>query len=235
MALEFVSLSVLKNIMKDIENPSLLCFGYPDLLITDDELRQIFGLSIKCHKLKVRSDSEKIINWHGRSHDLNKIYDTYSLFEQLECELFISDIAEIRGGEIILDLNLPLTHDSKYNIVYDGGTLEHCFNIGQAIQNMASLVKVNGHIVHINPMNMINHGFYNLNPTFYSDFYRQNGHEIISMRALVKGRLSNELDPLLRLENIQEAATIVCVAQKKHDEDFIYPTQAKYLLSPTLG
>jgi hypothetical protein len=35
--------------------------------------------------------------------------------------------------------------------------------------------------MHVNPCTMVNHGFYNLNPTAYKDFYKQNGAKDISL------------------------------------------------------
>ena len=57
----------------------------------------------------------------------------------------------------------------------DAGTIEHCFNIAQAILNAAQAVAPGGHVFHAPPMTMLNHGFYNLNPTLFHDFYGQNG------------------------------------------------------------
>src|SRR3546814_9244579 len=65
---------------------------------------------------------------------------------------------------------------SKYDIVIDGGTTEHIFDIACALFNCAKMVKLNGYIYHDVPMNMLNHGFFNFNPTLLCDFYRSEEH-----------------------------------------------------------
>ena len=227
MGLGNATLATLRNVINTLSKPKILFLGYQDLLVSDDELKKIFGDDLNINNLRVRKDSEMIITWHG-AHHLSKIYDTFSLFEQLDCELSISDIEEIRGGEVIIDLNIPLKTSNQYNIIFDGGTMEHCFNIGQAIQNIIQLTKLNGYILHTNPLQMINHAFYNISPTFYWDVYNQNGHKVLDMKADTKDGISETLDPEKRIFITGEAA-IHCLAQKLNNNEFIFPTQGKYL------
>ena len=228
MGLDITCLRIIKQIAKKIGAvPQVLAFGYPDLLITDDEYKLFFGESFVLEDLKVRDDSEKIIRWHGRQNILTKIYDTYGIFEAIGCELVIADVKEIRGGELVLDLNFAVEHEVKYDLVYDGGTIEHCFNIGQAMQNMTYLTKVGGYILHVNPLNMINHGFYNLSPTFYYDYYIQNFHALCDLRTLKNGVLSDNINPTKRFF-LDSEHVILCVAQKKNEKHSGYPMQAKY-------
>jgi hypothetical protein len=73
-----------------------------------------------------------------------------------------------------VDLNYPEDWPEKYDVVIDGGTAEHCFNVGQVFANILSAVRPDGGIVvHVNPLNMMNHGFWNISPTAYADFYRR--------------------------------------------------------------
>jgi hypothetical protein len=215
--------------MNKVSNPKILLLGYQDLVVSDNELKQIFGANIDFKQLKIREDSERIIKWHKARH-LSKIYDTFSLFEQLDCELTISDIEAIRGGEIIIDLNVPLKTSNKYNIVFDGGTMEHCFNIGQAIQNIIELTEIDGYILHGNPLQMMNHGFYNISPTLYWDVYNQNGHKVHSLKIQVGDSDAKPVDQFTRFIISGNEAGIYCLAQKLHDGDFVYPIQSKYLI-----
>ena len=57
------------------------------------------------------------------------------------------------------------------------------FNIGEAIKNIAVATKKGGLVWHGSPLLFFNHGFYNLNPTFFVDFYSQNGFEILDLSA----------------------------------------------------
>src|SRR5208337_2180597 len=50
----------------------------------------------------------------------------------------------------VADINKPLNLGicNQYDMVYDGGTLEHCFNTKEALSNIIRLLKINGRIVH---------------------------------------------------------------------------------------
>jgi len=54
----------------------------------------------------------------------------------------------------------------------------------QALINAAEAVAAHGHIFHINPMNVMNHGFYNICPTLMHDFYDQNLWTIHLLKAV---------------------------------------------------
>lgn len=92
-------------------------------------------------------------------------------------------------ADIYFDLNVLCDdgsdHVDSYDCVIDSGTLEHVFDIKSAIFNLAAIVKVGGEILHFNPMQgYCNHGFYNLQPTFFHSFYKTNGFEVLSCGML---------------------------------------------------
>ena len=47
---------------------------------------------------------------------------------------------------------------------------------------------------------MINHGFYNISPTLYHDFYSENCFEVVFMRLAGKVRLESNLDKNVSLD-----------------------------------
>jgi len=69
-------------------------------------------------------------------------------------------------------------------VVLDAGTMEHCFNVGQTIRNIVDMTKVGGFVIHLNPMTMINHGFFNYHPRFF--------HSLSGIQSLWHTRLENE-------------------------------------------
>lgn len=86
----------------------------------------------------------------------------------------------------VMDLNEPLKQDlwNQYDMVYEGGTLEHCFNIKEVFSNITRLLKVGGRVVHHVPMTgWVNHGFYQFSPGLFYDFYSANG--FVDMKALI--------------------------------------------------
>ncbi len=83
------------------------------------------------------------------------------------------------------DLNCPVpqTLHGRYSLVYDGGTMEHCFNSPQVMKNAVALVKTRGIVIHHVPMNnWVDHGFYQFSPTLFFDFYGANGFTDLEMK-----------------------------------------------------
>lgn len=84
--------------------------------------------------------------------------------------------------KITHDLQEPITskYNDFFNLIIDSGTIEHIFDIKSVMFNIARITKVGGYVLHFSPThNFINHGFYQLSPTFFHDFYSQNGFEIV--------------------------------------------------------
>ena len=217
----------------------ICCLGYPDVLVSDQQARAILGSEI-ADRLTHRPDSAEILAWHSLGSQLDRVIDAQSLFAAMGLRLTVIDLVASRGGERIVNLNDPLPSDltAAFDVVLDAGTMEHCFNVGQTIRNIVDMAKVNGFILHQNPMTMVNHGFFNFSPTFYHDFYGQNGHQLVAPICGVKSKgievISTKLDPVRREKAADANAMIVCVARKRHDRLLIWPTQSKYLNNPDL-
>lgn len=91
------------------------------------------------------------------------------------------DKSEYEGATIIFDMNNEISTElkGKYDTVINSGTLEHIFNIPQALDNTSSLCKPGGQIIHALPANnFCGHGFWQMSPelffTLYSD---KNGYQ----------------------------------------------------------
>jgi hypothetical protein len=97
-------------------------------------------------------------------------------------------------------------------------------------------VKVGGCILHINPAAMFNHGFYNLNPTLYNDFYTENGFTMLFLKAaanMVEAPQLIDVPTRARFKQLPVSASILCVAQRVSQQPVRWPMQAKYRLNPT--
>lgn len=215
MGLTIQALKTIKPYLKG----KVLSLGYQDIVATQEQVKDLFGIEVE----KTTDHGP----WHMVDHPLP---ETEEFFSRLGCEHTCVDIAKIRGTEVICDLNYPCPTlvPQSYDLVIDGGTLEHCFNIGQAFMTAANAVKVGGHIFHWNPLSMVNHGFYNLNPTLYHDFYTQNGWEILQMMAVSRGGKSSSIHPTGRIQAIPELSNLV-IAKRQSDSEWKFPTQTKYL------
>lgn len=105
-------------------------------------------------------------------------------FRMLGCKrLDVLDASAYEGATLIHDMNQPLSEDlmagcaGKMTLVFDGGSLEHIFNVPQALQNIAKFLAIGGHYVGVLPCNNWGgHGFYQFNPElFYRVFEYANG------------------------------------------------------------
>ena len=241
MSLPTVALRLIRSILAEFPPPGgtgrAIAFGYPDILASEDDLFELFGNEVSC-ALQFRPDSESILKWHGATALCDRVVESRHFFSLIGYGLTIADIAKIRGDELLIDLNEPLDariRSQPYDLVIDGGTAEHCFNIGQAFKNMAELVKVGGCILHINPASMFNHGFYNLNPTLYNDFYSDNGFKLLFLKAGANIAFEPHLIDVpttARIKELPVNASLVCVARRVSQQPVRWPMQAKYRLNP---
>ena len=91
------------------------------------------------------------------------------------------DRSEYEGATIILDMNNEIFPELKggYDTVIDSGTLEHIFNIPQALENASYLCKPGGQIIHALPANnLCGHGFWQISPElFFSLYSDENGYQ----------------------------------------------------------
>jgi SAM-dependent methyltransferase len=215
----------------------MLCLGYPDMLVTEQQLTAVRADALE--RVKWRDDSEAILRWHSLTGQMRQVAETRSVFDLLGIEVDFVDIVASRGFEIVMDLNNPAPAEmsGRYDIVYDGGTMEHCFNVGQVMRNIASFTRVGGFIIHVNPINYYNHGFFNFNPTFYHDWYRQSGNEVVSpfyaMHGPVLGSRIVSLDPTAGYHPPERSVMLVA-AMKTVPGEPQWPMQTKYLKTPEL-
>jgi hypothetical protein len=80
---------------------------------------------------------------------------------------------------------LPPQHAEQFDLVFDGGTLEHIFNVPCALRNCMELVRPGGHLIlHTPTNNWSGHGFYQFSPElFFRAFSADNGYRVERMVA----------------------------------------------------
>ena len=111
------------------------------------------------------------------------VSDSRSLFERLGArEVDVLDVSDYEGPVIRHDLNDPVADDLKgrFSAVFDGGTLEHVFNVGCGLKNAMELVSEGGHLITFSPANnFLGHGFYQFSPELYfRALSPENGFEV---------------------------------------------------------
>jgi len=115
----------------------------------------------------------------------DSLYYTSLGFDKVDC----IDIDPSQNQPTILfDLNqsnILQTVNRKYNLVIDAGVLEHVFDIRNSMLNTTDLVENQGFIIQIiSSNNTMDHGFYQISPTFFQDYYLANKYKIISIMLL---------------------------------------------------
>lgn len=219
----------------------IVSLGFPDMLTSVEDIRQLFGDAVT-DKLAFRKDSKDILGWHGCQW-LDQVVDTQSFFTALGHHLDAIDRREVRGGEIVHDLNEPLPEalHGRYDILFDPGTIEHCFNVAEAMHSIANLVRVGGYVIQGVGLNYYNHGFYNFSPTFVWDFFGQNGFELMWAEGLNQRNHGREISKFefdwvgnFVLPASATSASIYYIARRRSLQPISWPTQSKYLDYPGL-
>jgi hypothetical protein len=117
----------------------------------------------------------------------------------------------------------------KYDFVIDVGSAEHCFNIGTAFVNMASLLKRGGVILHENPHDWGNHGFYGIQPTLYADFYGQPGFKLHECWLCPRGdEPIKDIERRKRFAYNGPEANMIAIAERTEILPITFPVQGKY-------
>jgi hypothetical protein len=97
------------------------------------------------------------------------------------------DVSNYQGASHIFDLNQPLPDDlrGKYDLVVDGGTIEHIFDQAALFRNIHALLKPGGCVIHMTPStNHMDHGLYMYSPTLLHDYYTANKYKILTSYLL---------------------------------------------------
>ncbi|MEA5526326.1 class I SAM-dependent methyltransferase [Nodularia spumigena] len=90
-----------------------------------------------------------------------------------------TDVSSYQGSEIICDLNKDISDSwyNSYDIIFDGGTLEHLSNFPQSLKNIFNILVDNGiYYFEVPCNNWIDHGFFQFSPTFFEDLCIDNSN-----------------------------------------------------------
>lgn len=91
------------------------------------------------------------------------------------------DVSEYEGASVICNLNndIPSELYNRFDVVFDGGSTEHMFNVPKVFENYNKMLKIGGLIIHSLPSTgCLDHGFYMFSPTLFYDYYSQNKWKI---------------------------------------------------------
>lgn len=106
------------------------------------------------------------------------------------------DCSPYQDASIIHDMNQPVPpelHESC-DVLYDGGALEHIFDVRQVLTNYMTMVRPGGHIfINVPANNLFGHGFYQFSSEFfYRVFEPRNGFAVRDMLVIESPFISVE-------------------------------------------
>ncbi|MEM9553013.1 MAG: class I SAM-dependent methyltransferase [Acidobacteriota bacterium] len=153
---------------------SLLQLGRMDVFLDEAEVRrlaQLHGVAL-APGVDVRLSPNPRIRRQG-------CIDDRSFFRLLGVDGVSSlDVNDYEGAEFLHDLNQPIPPEleGRFDLVHEGGTLHHVFDVPQVLDNIYRLLKPGGRIVHgiVPANNHLDLGFYQFSPTLFADFYSAN-------------------------------------------------------------
>src|SRR5690348_12399209 len=190
MALNATEIAELKILIGDLREqrhrkPRVFLFGYPDLLLTATSL-EMAGIDLPWDSLPKRALEKSAAIWaqHGRPHLSNyPMVEAKGLFKYLGADVCVMDAVQWENEDLVLDLNKPLRLWTRWRVgqadlVIDPGSIEHCFNIAQAFDNVDRLLAKGGIVYHQSAAAFPNHGFWSISPTAFYDFYQSRGYEL---------------------------------------------------------
>jgi SAM-dependent methyltransferase len=97
-------------------------------------------------------------------------------------EVSALDVSGYEGAEIVHDLNepVPAELERRFDVVFDGGSLEHVFDVPTALRSYMRMVRPGGRlIVATMANNHCGHGFYQLSPElFFRALSEANGYRV---------------------------------------------------------
>lgn len=158
------------------------------------------------------------------------------------------DCSDYENATIIHDMNKPVPAKlkNKYDVVIDGGALEHIFNFPVAIRNCMEMTARGGYFLSIsNANNYMGHGLYQFSPDlYYRTLCKANGFSMQYCR-LLEHRLFRKKrryvkDPAAvgkRVEIINRYQTSIYVLARRltgnHSVLAAFPAQSDYVVKWT--
>jgi len=157
---------------------SILTLGHQRILVTPEQAMGDNNMPLIDYKDE--SSTEFHLRWKKTYTHPNAFFKAcgFSSVDSL-------DVSNYEGASILLDLNSDTykqEHREKFDVIFDGSTLEHVFCLQNALQHIVNMTKVGGYIIHMSPCNnFIYDGFFQFSPNFFKEFYKENGFSICSL------------------------------------------------------
>jgi hypothetical protein len=233
MGLDYRTVRFLGNAIFSPHHPkSCVCLGRPHYFGVNKETVRL------CQEFNLKITPE-LLEGTYRQRFADAVLKAFGLTKLDHMDVFPGE-----GATIIHDLNHPIPDNlrNQFEVVLDNGTLEHVFNVPQALENFAGLCSVGGHVAMIAPANnYCGHGFFQFSPElFFRTFSDSNGFTDAQVTLLeygIRGRNIPVVDPAKkasRLEFVNSTQVVlVGTARKVRDKQPFWtewPQQSDYVL-----
>jgi hypothetical protein len=153
MGIDIHALNFLRYVSKKQKLGTVATLGRQSLLVPRRDLARFTGISWKDAELGLFS--EELFKKHFGA----TLVDSY-------------DYSDYEGATHVVDLGKPMVPEKQYDTIIDCGTVEHIFNVSQALRNLSSLCASGGQIVHVLPANnFCGHGFWQFSPELFFSLY----------------------------------------------------------------
>jgi SAM-dependent methyltransferase len=176
----YIRLLARQHKLKPFQGP-VLTLGRQAVYATYEQVREILiSEGIEPQPLDPNQPlTTNIPTWIDATDSMSKFTSDHVVFQSLAgLSVFALDVSDYENADYVADLNFSVPNDlaQKFGLIIDGGTLEHVFDVKQALQNVNCMLKPGGTVIHISPgSNCLGHGFYQFSPTLFYDYYGVNG------------------------------------------------------------
>lgn len=213
MGLNVATIKYLQLIEKkfEVKYKDFLMLGRQRLIISDNELQKV------CDYAGYEGNIDMIKRKDGFAENLFKYLLDAEKIDSL-------DYSDYENATILSDLNEPISslYEELYDVVLDGGTLEHIFNYPIALKNAMRMCKINGFLVLMTPTSGCNgHGFYQFSPELFVDVLNNNGFSILDI-SLCRS-CGNESYSMYKVSTINDnklnskSVSVLCICAKKKE------------------
>lgn len=164
--------------------------GMARLLLVEAKKRPFCGTVLQLGRQNIHFSLAELNQW-AACHDVKLSanaevggpFDDVEFFTALGFSRVHSvDLTPGRSCDWVHDLNreVPCDFHGLYDVVFDGGTMEHVFDPVSVLKNIHRLLKVRGRVIHGSPSNnhRFDEGYYMFSPSFFWDFYSVNRYRI---------------------------------------------------------
>jgi SAM-dependent methyltransferase len=161
------------HVLEGVDFSSTLTLGHLELNILPHEAKQFRAVSNA--RIGEGKDVEESLRWGAYADGFLKHFLGARTIHSVDYSTF-------EGADIVHDMNLPTPTemDDRFDVVIDGGTLEHVYNIPVAWENCMRSLKVGGRLfLFTTANNYCGHGFYQFSPElFFRLFTEVNGFKV---------------------------------------------------------